>query len=72
MLSFFKSARSLTCPFGFNTGTIGEHHSVGSVCLTILSHSSFSIRFNSFSTFGVDTLYDTGHVLHRFLPDHIA
>ena len=69
---------NLACPFGFNTGTIGEHHLVGSVCLTITP--SFSIRFYSFSTFaiigsgilhGVDVLYGAAsHFTQNFTGSH--
>ena len=48
--SFFKSTHILTFPFFFMTGTIGAHHSVGSVTFSMIP--SRSMRMSSSSTFG--------------------
>ena len=44
-LSFFRSTHTRTLPFGFNTGTIGAHQSVG--CSTFVITPSVSIRSSS-------------------------
>ena len=51
LFSLVRSTQILSLPLLFCTGTMGAHHSVGSVTLSMIPASS--IRLSSSSTFGI-------------------